>query len=107
MGVETNVNFLIDLASHSAFRAGDVHTGFIPEHFDSLFPPIAISDTVLCQAAVALMENEYAASQMNRKSVFGNCANANPFNIERGVRLNTVSVRQFKLKFNNAGELAG
>uniref|UniRef100_A0A1B0BPL6 Methylcrotonoyl-CoA carboxylase subunit alpha, mitochondrial n=1 Tax=Glossina palpalis gambiensis TaxID=67801 RepID=A0A1B0BPL6_9MUSC len=38
-GLDTNINFLIDLANHSEFRAGNVHTGFIDQHFDTLFPP--------------------------------------------------------------------
>uniref|UniRef100_A0A1A9ZPP9 Methylcrotonoyl-CoA carboxylase subunit alpha, mitochondrial n=1 Tax=Glossina pallidipes TaxID=7398 RepID=A0A1A9ZPP9_GLOPL len=50
-GLDTNINFLIDLADHSEFRAGNVHTGFIDQHFDTLFPPVKINDTDLCKAA--------------------------------------------------------
>ena len=64
-GLETNVNFLIDLAKHPSFQAADVHTGFIPQHFDSLFPEIKISDDVLTQAAVAFVMNENTASLVN------------------------------------------
>ena len=37
-GLSTNVNFLMDLASHPEFVAGNVDTEFIPRHYDSLFP---------------------------------------------------------------------
>ncbi len=32
LGVRTNLEFLIDLLSHPAFRAGALHTGFLEEH---------------------------------------------------------------------------
>lgn len=95
-GLETNVNFLIDLASHPNFRAADVHTGFIPEHFDTLFPEIKISENVLSQAAVALILNETNAAQTNSART-GN--STNPFGIESNLRLNHVAIREFKLKF--------
>ncbi len=37
-GLGTNVNFLMELAAHPAFAAGDVDTDFIPRHRDELFP---------------------------------------------------------------------
>jgi 3-methylcrotonyl-CoA carboxylase alpha subunit len=40
-GVKTNLGFLIDLLSHPAFLAGDVDTGFIERHQDTLFVPAA------------------------------------------------------------------
>jgi 3-methylcrotonyl-CoA carboxylase alpha subunit len=38
-GVRTNLAFLIDLLRHKAFLAGEVDTGFIDRHKDTLFPP--------------------------------------------------------------------
>lgn len=38
-GVRTNLAFLIDLLKHKAFLAGEVDTGFIDRHKDTLFPP--------------------------------------------------------------------
>jgi 3-methylcrotonyl-CoA carboxylase alpha subunit len=38
-GVRTNLGFLIDLLKHPSFAAGDVDTGFIDRHKDTLFPP--------------------------------------------------------------------
>jgi len=52
-GLSTNVNFLLDLASHPEFVAGNVDTEFIPRHYDSLFPEKTVSDISLCEAVVA------------------------------------------------------
>ncbi|EJC98821.1 uncharacterized protein FOMMEDRAFT_114069 [Fomitiporia mediterranea MF3/22] len=40
VGVSTNVEFLRTLAGNEHFVAGEVETGFIPKHFDELFPPL-------------------------------------------------------------------
>lgn len=101
--MDTNVNFLIDLAKHTSFRAADVHTGFIDQHFDTLFPIEIIDDNVLCQAAVALIQNEYAASKINQQLSSIKNNTANPFVVEHGMRLNHTGIRKFRLKFNNSG----
>jgi acetyl-CoA carboxylase biotin carboxylase subunit len=36
LGIRTNIAFLIRVLDHPAFRAGDVHTGFIDEHLETL-----------------------------------------------------------------------
>lgn len=56
------MNFLIDLASHRSFQSGDVHTGFIEQHIDSLFPLIKISDQTISQAIAALLTHERNAT---------------------------------------------
>ena len=38
IGPSTNVSFLKRLAEHPSFVKGQVHTGFIPNHYDALFP---------------------------------------------------------------------
>ena len=35
-GVATNAAFLFRVLGHPAFRAGDVHTGFVAEHGNTL-----------------------------------------------------------------------
>lgn len=96
--METNVNFLIDLASHPHFRAADVHTGFIPQHFDTLFPAIKVSETKVCQAVLALLTKEQVTSQVNAHlSPRPN----NPFNVADNRRLNYSAVREIKLKFQD------
>lgn len=93
-GLETNVNFLIDLASHPSFRSADVHTGFIPQHFDSLFPPLVVSESLLAQAASALVQNE--ANVIKKTSTI-----YNPFHSTNNFRLNHSTSRDIKLKFND------
>ncbi|KAG7452055.1 uncharacterized protein BT62DRAFT_881428 [Guyanagaster necrorhizus] len=41
VGVSTNVEFLRILAGNQAFIDQELETGFIPRHFNELFPPIA------------------------------------------------------------------
>merc|ERR1712096_261777 len=52
-GLSTNVNFLMDLASHPEFVAGNVDTEFIPRHYDTLFPTRVLSTSTLCEAVLA------------------------------------------------------
>lgn len=86
------------MARHPSFRAADVHTGFIPQHFDTLFPALSVDATMLTQAAAALVVNELSAAHRNAKG-----GAPNPFVIEAGMRLNHDGIRNFKLKFNNVG----
>lgn len=46
--------FLLSLASHAHFAAGEVHTGFIGQHHGSLFPVNSLPVRVVCQAALAV-----------------------------------------------------
>lgn len=92
------MNFLIDLASHPHFRAADVHTGFIHEHFNTLFPAVAVSETQILQTALALLAKDQITSEMNsRLSVRPN----NPFNVADNLRLNHPSEWEMKLKFQD------
>lgn len=92
-GLETNINFLIDLAAHPEFQMGNVHTGFIDQHFDTLFQPIEIKDEQLCKAATALVLNE--------TQVFGRNASKNdPFNATQNERLNYSLIKSYQLKAN-------
>lgn len=86
------------MASHPSFQAADVHTGFIPQHFDTLFPPLKISDTILGQAAVALTLNEF--NSIKRNSINSN-NRKNPFTIESNLRLNHIAVRDYGFTYNN------
>ena len=53
LGVRTNVAFLIRTLEHPAFRAGDLHTGFVDEHLPSLLEKTAPSELVLSVARAA------------------------------------------------------
>lgn len=96
-GLDTNVNFLIDLATHPSFQAGDVHTGFIDQHMDSLFPPIEISEQTVCQAIAALITNEKIASQ---KLAAKQGRSGDPWTQCDGFRVNSAHVRELQLESN-------
>ncbi|XP_053694744.1 methylcrotonoyl-CoA carboxylase subunit alpha, mitochondrial [Sabethes cyaneus] len=93
-GLQTNINFLIDLASHKHFQAADVHTGFIEQHMSTLFPAKTVSDVKIAQMAVAYVLNEDAST---RKSL----NRSNPFDLELNFRPNYIATRSFKLQIDN------
>lgn len=86
------------MARHPEFQAGNVHTGFIDEHFDSLFPPIVVHDSDVCKATLALILNELSASEINRLH------HKNPFTHAHNMRLNHKLNRQYRLKTNDRGK---
>ncbi|EDV90557.1 methylcrotonoyl-CoA carboxylase subunit alpha, mitochondrial [Drosophila grimshawi] len=94
-GLDTNINFLIDLASHQEFQLANVHTGFIDEHFDTLFPPIVVKEQQLSQAALALIFNELQAASSNASG------NQDPFAAATNMRLNYALIRRYNLKTND------
>uniref|UniRef100_A0A4W4FN27 Methylcrotonoyl-CoA carboxylase subunit alpha, mitochondrial n=1 Tax=Electrophorus electricus TaxID=8005 RepID=A0A4W4FN27_ELEEL len=59
VGLNTNIDFLLSLSGHPCFESGDVHTSFIPQHYEQLFPPPAqASVEETCQAALGLLLHE-------------------------------------------------
>jgi 3-methylcrotonyl-CoA carboxylase alpha subunit len=87
------------LARHEYFQKGDVHTGFIPQHFDTLFPKKTISNENLAQAAIGLIVNENNAVLRNalRAGQFND-----PFALNNSFRVNSNEIRT--VKFNNEGK---
>lgn len=67
---------------------------------DSLFPKLQISETVLSQAAVAVILNE---SQATHNQLLTN----NPFVLEENLRLNHIGIRNIRLQFNGVGKRLG
>jgi acetyl/propionyl-CoA carboxylase alpha subunit len=55
LGCETNVEFLGALANSPAFRAGDVHTGFIDAHPELAQPPVLEGEALMSVLAAASM----------------------------------------------------
>lgn len=96
-GLETNVNFLIDLASHPSFQAGDVHTGFIDQHLDSLFPPIEISEQTISQAIASIVTNERIAE--TQRAIEQDCLGS-PFTACDGFRINSFFERGIDIEAN-------
>ncbi|WP_257804216.1 biotin carboxylase N-terminal domain-containing protein [Mesorhizobium sp. J428] len=55
LGVKTNIDYLARVLDHRAFRAGDLHTGFVAEHKADLAPvPLDETHRVQLLAAAAL-----------------------------------------------------
>ena len=92
--METNIEFIKDLCRHPKFQAAEVHTGFIDENYDSLFPKLIPPSDLLPQAALALILSEEMAtlkSSLKTNNLF------NPFNTETGYRINNLLNRRFEL----------
>lgn len=67
VGLSTNIDFLLSLSEHPQFEAGNVHTNFIPQHYDELFPAKkATRHEVVCQAALGLILKEKMATDAFR-----------------------------------------
>ncbi|XP_012274528.1 methylcrotonoyl-CoA carboxylase subunit alpha, mitochondrial [Orussus abietinus] len=99
VGLETNVEFVMDLCSHPNFQKGHVHTGFIDEHSQSLFPKFQVPSNVLTQAALTfILYEEYECL----KSIINVKSHIDPFAVEAGFRMNNISMRTFR--FNAQGE---
>uniref|UniRef100_A0A1Y1NLJ1 Methylcrotonoyl-CoA carboxylase subunit alpha, mitochondrial n=1 Tax=Photinus pyralis TaxID=7054 RepID=A0A1Y1NLJ1_PHOPY len=92
-GLETNVNFLISLCKHKEFAAGNVHTNFIRDYHDSLFPQEKIDDEQKIQAAVALSLLESEAGDIGESN--------SPFVLESNFRVNHFHQRTVKLFFKD------
>ncbi|KAH3857632.1 hypothetical protein DPMN_100243, partial [Dreissena polymorpha] len=79
LGLNTNIQFLTDLAKHPEFMAGNVHTDFIPQHQSDLFPVHTTSATTICQAAMAMVlrqkhvRRELAKNTLDQFSPFWGC----------------------------------
>lgn len=85
---------MIDLARHEHFQLGDVHTGFIQQHYDSLFPNLKASDSLLTQAAIAVVLNDHNAALINALN------SGNTGSLETNFRVNQNFTRNLSLKFD-------
>jgi len=62
LGVTTNLSRLQAVVGHSAFRAGDLHTGFIEEHLAGQKAPACPPPEAVAAAVAALRHTPAAAS---------------------------------------------
>lgn len=95
LGLSTNIQFLMDLARHPEFEAGNVHTDFIPQYNEQLFPVRSLSDKTICQAAVALMLIEQEKVHHQACSTLDPFS---PFSALSSVRVNTAAVHKLSLQ---------
>lgn len=64
VGVSTNIEFLRTLAANEAFINAELETGFIPKHFDELFPPLLEPTAeLLAQAALYVVLRDQPVSK--------------------------------------------
>lgn len=96
--METNVNFLLDLASHPEFASGNVHTNFIRDHYDSLFKKDLLDDTTIVQAALGLVLKDKSEEL---ETAVGDSNQYNPFIVEASYRVNYEHQRIILLKFKD------
>ena len=52
LGIRTNIPFLLRVLTHPAFAAGEIHTGFIDDHLDSLTRPAPSTPAIAAAAAL-------------------------------------------------------
>ncbi|XP_067005808.2 methylcrotonoyl-CoA carboxylase subunit alpha, mitochondrial [Anabrus simplex] len=96
VGLDTNVDFLMDLSKNEDFGAGKVHTGFIEQHQSELFPERPVENYQVAQAVLALILNEQlqtVTEAMKSADPFS------PFALGKGVRFNHWLVRSLTLTY--------
>ena len=91
VGLSSNIAFLQRLASNPSFVEGDVHTGFIDQHFDELFPPklttVALDVATRATCAYLLMEDDKTTVE-------------NPFSLIKDFKINLPPSRNIALKID-------
>ncbi|NXS09068.1 MCCA carboxylase, partial [Neodrepanis coruscans] len=72
VGLSTNIDFLLSLSGHPQFEAGNVHTNFIPQHHDELFPAKkATPHEIMCQGTLGLILKEKMLTDAFREQSAG------------------------------------
>lgn len=99
VGVNTNIQFLDDLARNKNFVDGHVHTGFIEQHLNELFPTRHPSIKTICKAALLIQ-----LLNSGHKDFFINNDLNSPFSTKDSFRLNhayleTIELSAFNKKF--------
>ncbi|KAJ9576513.1 hypothetical protein L9F63_025591 [Diploptera punctata] len=91
VGLNTNVDFLLELCNHGEFVAGNVHTNFIEQHKTEL-GYVDGDHKRIYKAALAVILNE----QLQAEEVAISAKESyNPFVLESGFRVNHLLVRDF------------
>nr|CAD7267662.1 unnamed protein product [Timema shepardi] len=95
-GVDTNINFLLDLTAHEQFLAGNVHTGFIQQHQEQLLLTRTAKEILVVQAVVGLLLHE---EMISLKAAMSSSDPFSPFSHETGFRVNHFLKRRLELTF--------
>ena len=76
LGITTNVDFLARIIAHSAFSAGQIHTGFITQYRDDLNPPVLTKEQRnLLLAAAALSSREFMNPEFDAMEPYASIGN--------------------------------
>ncbi|XP_066582981.1 methylcrotonoyl-CoA carboxylase subunit alpha, mitochondrial [Prorops nasuta] len=97
-GLDTNVEFIKNICDHPKFKAGAVHTGFINENNDALFPKLQVPSELLAQSTLALIlceEMTALSTGLETNNLFS------PFSTEAGFRVNHILERKFDFSIND------
>uniref|UniRef100_A0A8C9EYQ1 Methylcrotonoyl-CoA carboxylase 1 n=1 Tax=Pavo cristatus TaxID=9049 RepID=A0A8C9EYQ1_PAVCR len=95
VGLSTNIDFLLSLSRHPQFEAVNVHTNFIPQYHDDLFPARKATPLeVVCQAALGLILKEKMLSDALRDQ---SSDKFSPFASSTGRRINILYTRKLSL----------
>lgn len=97
-GLDTNIEFIKDLCSHPSFRQGEVHTGFIKEHHQELFPKLRVPHSVAIQAVLTSIFYE---DLLSLQSSLATTDPFSPFATEIGSRLNHTPTKAFRFNVCN------
>ncbi len=94
-GMKTNVDFLYNLASSSAFQQADLDTGFIERHHQEIFhqQPHDLERAMPLAALYLVLERSETARQVSH----GNSDPWSPWNLASGWRLNEPHLHHFEL----------
>lgn len=99
VGLNTNIEFLLSLSGHPEFEAGNVHTSFIEQHYEELFPASQrASGEMLCQVALGLLLQEKQHTDNYRKQSNDTYS---PFVSSNGRRLNVLHCRNLTLQLGD------
>ncbi|XP_078381741.1 methylcrotonoyl-CoA carboxylase subunit alpha, mitochondrial-like isoform X1 [Oculina patagonica] len=95
VGLNTNINFLSSLCEHGHFKEGDVHTDFIKQHYQDLFPAkLPLSHEMLAQASLGLLLLERQEQETRAE------LSSDPYSVWNSnvsFRLNNVAKRRIRL----------
>ncbi|KAG0336407.1 Methylcrotonoyl-CoA carboxylase subunit alpha, mitochondrial [Podila humilis] len=99
VGLNTNIEFLKTLASHPAFIAGEVETGFIKKYEHDMFAPAPPLDhATVAQASLSVVLKDLEANK--QAAIAANDATS-PFTSSPGLRLNQTSEQKLAFKLED------
>ncbi|HMT93682.1 acetyl/propionyl/methylcrotonyl-CoA carboxylase subunit alpha [uncultured Thiothrix sp.] len=99
-GLNTNLEFLGNLARSADFAAGDVHTGFIEQHMAELFPePSTPPDEVFAAALWCELDHTQARASKAQRQTLDPCS---PWAIADAWRMNQASIDPFEFQVGEA-----